>query len=64
MIAQVAQPVIVKDIEVVITASIGISIYPDHGTTAENLIRAADKAMYEIKRKGKNNFGFVNSASF
>jgi diguanylate cyclase (GGDEF)-like protein len=48
---------------VAITASIGISIYPENGTTAKNLIRSADKAMYEIKRKGKNSYGFVNSVS-
>ena len=62
VIAQVARPLQIKDIEVVITASIGISLYPDHGTTAEKLIRSADKAMYQIKREGKNSFGFVNSA--
>jgi len=63
VIDQVAQPLKIKDVEVTITASIGISLYPEHGTTAEKLIRAADKAMYEIKRKGKNSFGFVESVS-
>ena len=63
VIDQVAQPLKIKDVEVVITASIGISLYPEHGTTAEKLIRAADKAMYEIKRKGKNSFGFVESVN-
>ena len=63
VIEQVAKPLKIKDVEVTITASIGISLYPEHGTTAEKLIRAADKAMYEIKRKGKNSFGFVESVS-
>ncbi len=63
VIEQVAKPLKIKDVEVTITASIGISLYPEHGTTAEKLIRAADKAMYEIKRKGKNSFGFVDSVS-
>ncbi len=62
VIAQVAQPLQIKDIEVEITASIGISLYPEHGTTAEKLIRSADKAMYQVKREGKNSFGFVKSA--
>ncbi len=62
VIAQVARPLQIKDIEVEITASIGISLYPEHGTTAENLIRSADKAMYQVKREGKNSFGFVKSA--
>ena len=63
VIERVAKPLNIKDVEVTITASIGISLYPEHGTTAENLIRAADKAMYEIKRMGKNSFGFVGSVS-
>ena len=34
--------------------SIGISIYPNDGTTAEDLLRNADMAMYSAKRNGKN----------
>ena len=48
--------------EVALSASIGISLYPENGTTAEELIRSADKAMYQIKRQGKNDFGFVKAA--
>ncbi|MDH3635364.1 MAG: diguanylate cyclase [Gammaproteobacteria bacterium] len=58
LIKQIVQPIRVEKVEVVVSASIGISIYPENGTTAEALIRAADKAMYQIKRQGKNNFGF------
>lgn len=57
----IALPLYIGDIEVGVTASIGISLYPDHGTTADELIRSADKVMYQIKRKGKNSFGFVNA---
>ena len=62
LVTAIAQPVCIDAVEVVISASIGISIYPDHGVTAEELIRVADKAMYRVKRDGKNSFGFVNSA--
>jgi len=62
LVAAIAQPVCIDAVEVVISASIGISLYPDHGVTAEELIRVADKAMYRVKRDGKNSFGFVNSA--
>jgi diguanylate cyclase (GGDEF)-like protein len=35
-------------------ASIGIAIFPQHGTDADDLQRAADAALYQSKREGKN----------
>jgi diguanylate cyclase (GGDEF)-like protein len=32
----------------------GISIFPAHGDTKEELLRKADKALYEAKRAGRN----------
>lgn len=37
-----------------ITLSAGISIYPEHGSTAFNLIQAADEALYQAKAAGRN----------
>ncbi|WP_026573585.1 EAL domain-containing protein [Bacillus sp. UNC438CL73TsuS30] len=42
----------------VVTASIGISLYPHDGETIEQLLQSADIAMYEAKRKGKNQYFF------
>ncbi|WP_193224496.1 bifunctional diguanylate cyclase/phosphodiesterase [Bacillus sp. B1-b2] len=39
-----------------ITCSIGISIYPEHGSDEKSLMRKADKIMYETKRNGKNGY--------
>lgn len=39
-------------------ASIGISIYPEHGSAMDNLLTAADHAMYESKHRGKNTYTF------
>jgi diguanylate cyclase (GGDEF)-like protein/PAS domain S-box-containing protein len=36
------------------TISIGISVYPEYGTTADELIGAADQALYEAKQTGRN----------
>ena len=41
--------------EVFVRASIGISVYPDHGRTPEELLRHADMAMYAVKEKGRDN---------
>jgi diguanylate cyclase (GGDEF)-like protein len=43
-------------IEVYITGSIGICIYPDHGEDIDALLRNADSAMYTAKKTGKNSF--------
>jgi diguanylate cyclase len=45
-----ASPFQIEGLELVMTASIGISLSPDHGLTADTLIRRADVAMYNAKR--------------
>jgi diguanylate cyclase (GGDEF)-like protein len=39
--------------------SIGISLFPDHAKDAQGLRRAADEAMYKVKKAGKNQFAFA-----
>lgn len=41
-----------------ISGSIGISLFPEHGSTAEALIKDADAAMYRAKEEGRNTFRF------
>jgi len=38
-----------------LTASVGVAAFPDSATTAQDLVRAADMAMYRVKESGKNN---------
>jgi diguanylate cyclase (GGDEF)-like protein len=45
-----------------ITASIGVSVFPDDGLDAETLIKNADTAMYQAKEAGKQTFKFFKSA--
>ena len=45
-----------------ITASVGISIYPDDGHNAVTLVKNADTAMYQAKDIGKDTFRFFTSA--
>jgi diguanylate cyclase (GGDEF)-like protein len=44
------------------TVSLGITLYPRDGASAEDLIRHADIAMYQVKRSGKNAFRFFDPA--
>ncbi|MEM7562742.1 MAG: diguanylate cyclase [Pseudomonadota bacterium] len=62
LILQIARPIQIQDSQVAVGGSIGIAVYPDNGTTAEQLIRSADRAMYQIKESGKNGFGFAKSS--
>ena len=45
---------VVKDTMATVGASVGIALFPQHGTDAEDLQRAADGALYHSKREGKN----------
>ncbi len=56
------QPWIIDGQEFVITASIGIALYPNDGQDAETLLRHADTAMYRAKDKGKNNYQLFTPA--
>ncbi|MBA2175059.1 GGDEF domain-containing protein [Halobacillus locisalis] len=53
MIERVTQPIVIDEKELHISVSIGISIYPDHGTTREGLLTKADQALYEAKNNGR-----------
>ncbi|EAR62503.1 GGDEF domain-containing protein [Neptuniibacter caesariensis] len=44
------------EVEALISASIGIALCPEHGEDLERLIKAADVAMYKVKRSGKGAF--------
>jgi diguanylate cyclase (GGDEF)-like protein len=49
LLQTIAQTIDVGDLKLIIKASIGIAVYPDDGTTGEQLIRNADSAMYRAK---------------
>jgi diguanylate cyclase (GGDEF)-like protein len=53
-----SEPIAVDRHELHVTASVGISVYPDAADSVADLIRCADEAMYDSKRAGKNRFSF------
>jgi diguanylate cyclase (GGDEF)-like protein/PAS domain S-box-containing protein len=56
-----SKPFILDGRELHIGASIGITVYPDDGGSAEELVRHADTAMYHAKALGKNRYHFFTS---
>jgi diguanylate cyclase (GGDEF)-like protein/PAS domain S-box-containing protein len=55
------RPFMLKGREVRVSASVGISIYPDHGASAEELLQRADLAMYRAKEQGRNRYRFYEA---
>lgn len=51
---KIAQPIAISGHEIHISASIGISVYPEHASTMHELLKYADSAMYYAKNSGKN----------
>ena len=55
-----SEPYRVDGNEFYITASVGITLYPDDGKTVDELLKNADTAMYKAKSDGKNMFQFYS----
>lgn len=49
-----AAPFVINGNRLTITASLGIALFPDNNTTASDLLRNADTAMYQAKSRGKD----------
>jgi len=56
IIASLFEPFTVNGQEARIGASIGISLYPEHGDDTDMLLKKADAAMYQAKKQGKNDY--------
>jgi diguanylate cyclase (GGDEF)-like protein/PAS domain S-box-containing protein len=62
MLHAVAEPHSIDGHDVHVTASIGVSVYPDDGLDADNLIRNADTAMYQAKEGGRDRYACFKPA--
>jgi diguanylate cyclase (GGDEF)-like protein len=62
VLAALAPPHHIDGHELHISASIGISIYPEDGQDAETLIKNADSAMYHAKENGRDNYKFFEQS--
>lgn len=57
-----ARPFVIDEVALNISGSIGIALYPDNATDADDLVAKADIAMYESKRQGRNRYCFYSGS--
>jgi len=59
IIASIGRPIDYRGQSLDVGVSVGIAVFPDHGSDTESLRRAADAAMYAAKRRGTNRVHFA-----
>jgi diguanylate cyclase (GGDEF)-like protein len=62
IVLNMREPIMHMNQPLYVTASIGISIYPDDGLDAKTLQRNADSAMYKAKAEGRDNYQYYTSS--
>jgi diguanylate cyclase (GGDEF)-like protein len=58
---RLSAPFFIDESEIFASTSIGVSLYPDHGSSYEVLCQNADLAMYRVKNQGKGTAAFFDS---
>jgi diguanylate cyclase (GGDEF)-like protein len=58
IIEELSRPFKIKSNSITVSSSIGIAVYPENGSTADEILNSADLAMYTSKNEGKNRFNY------
>ncbi len=61
VIEVISQSIVIDNQRLHVGSSIGISLYPNDGESAQDLLKNADAAMYKAKHEGKNNYQYYNA---
>lgn len=62
LVARIHDPYLVEGYELFISTSLGVSLFPQHGTSADELLRYADTALNHAKEHGRNHFSVYEEA--
>jgi len=58
IIGKLTTPFVISSLEFDVSASIGIAVYPGDGDCADQMLKNADKAMYDAKHNGRGHFSY------
>lgn len=61
IMTSVHEPLQLNGHDLLVTASIGVSVFPDHGSDPSELVRKADVALYRAKASGKDKYAIFSS---
>jgi diguanylate cyclase (GGDEF)-like protein/PAS domain S-box-containing protein len=61
LLNRMREPFNIRGLRLVITPSIGISLFPEDGNSLDDLLNKADQAMYQAKNQGKNSYRFYDA---
>jgi diguanylate cyclase (GGDEF)-like protein len=64
LLREITRPVEWQEHLIGVSASVGISIIPDDGNSADELLHKADEAMYLAKKSGKNGYSFFDEENY
>lgn len=62
LLSEISQPIYVEGLELRLSASAGLTFYPQAAVQADQLLRQADQAMYQAKQGGKNRYHRFDAA--
>ncbi|MBK1681016.1 hypothetical protein CKO20_11615 [Rhodocyclus tenuis] len=62
ILQRVAKPFLLQEEKAYVSASIGVTIYPDDADSIDELLKNADQAMYAAKQSGRNRFSYFTPA--
>ncbi len=62
ILSGLSQPIQLQQEEIYVSASVGITLYPEDATNVEELLKNADQAMYAAKNAGRNRFSYFTQS--